>query len=198
MLVYNYSTSIRNGPVTVTDRQNGSVTVTDRQKRFSYRYGSTKNGSVTVTDRRKLFGVILLPKKMIMISNICILLLLSVPSCSCLYSHHHQHLYFNRYQNKPLYSSSSNKNDNDNIGNNNIFNIIQERLNKISNSNNNKQDVYKDENSLMIDYINYKPWIKYKIKNLNIHYKPYQQNWEEKFRKENDDTIYLYSIPKIR
>jgi hypothetical protein len=135
-----------------------------------------------------------------MILNICILLLLSVPSCSCLYSHHHQHHYFIRYQNKPLYSSSSNKNDNDNIGigNNNIFNIIQERLNKISNSNNNKQDVYKDENSLMIDYINYKPWIKYRIKNLNTHYKPYQQNWEEKFRKENDDTIYLYSIPKIR
>jgi hypothetical protein len=133
-----------------------------------------------------------------MILNICILLLLSVPSCSCLYSHHHQHHYFIRYQNKPLYSSSSNKNDNDNTGNNNIFNIIQERLNKISNSNNNKQDVYKDENSLMIDYINYKPWIKYKIKNLNTHYKPYQQNWEEKFRKDNDDTIYLYSIPKIR
>jgi len=145
---------------------------------------------------------------MIMILNICILLLLSLPSCSCLNSHHHQHLHFNRYQNnnhdiylyyhKPLYSSSSNKNDNDNTGNNNIFNIIQERLNKISNSNNNKQDVYKDENSLMIDYINYKPWIKYKIKNLNTHYKPYQQNWEEKFRKDNDDTIYLYSIPKIR
>jgi len=144
-----------------------------------------------------------------MILNICILLLLSVPSCSCLYNHHYQHLRFNHYQNnnhnvylyyhKPLYSSSSsNKNDNDNIGNNNIFNIIQERLNKISNSNNNKQDVYKDENSLMIDYINYKPWIKYKIKNLNTHYKPYQQNWEEKFRKDNDDTIYLYSIPKIR
>ena len=148
---------------------------------------------------------------MFMILNICILLLLSVPSCSCLYNHHYQHLHFNRYQNnndnnvylyyhKPLYSSSSsNKNDNDNIGNNNIFNIIQERLNKISNNyNNNKQDVYKDENSLMIDYINYKPWIKYKIKNLNTHYKPYQQNWEEKFRKDNDDTIYLYSIPKIR
>lgn len=135
--------------------------------------------------------------------------MLSLTSCSCLYSHHHQHLRFNRYQNnnhniylychKPLYSSSSNKNNNDNIGNNNIFNIIQERLNKISNlNNNNKQDVYKDENSLMIDYINYKPWIKYKIKNLNTHYKPYQQNWEEKFRKDNDDTIYLYSIPKIR
>ena len=136
-----------------------------------------------------------------MMVTIFIIFLLSLSTGCCLNSYHH-HLYINRYQNchKPLYSSNNN-NNNDNIGNNNIFNIIQERLNKLSNLNNNKQqqDVYKDENTLMIDYINYKPWKQYKIKNLNIHYKPYQQNWEEKFRKDNDDdTIYLYSIPKIR
>lgn len=143
-----------------------------------------------------------------MIVNIFILFLLSLSSGSCLNSYHHLRIYCHQkyhkihdqfFYHKPLYSTTGNNNNN-NLGNNNIFNIIQERLNKISNlNNNNKEDIYKDENSLMIDYINYKPWIQNKIKNLNIHYKPYQQNWEEKFRKDNDDdTIYLYSIPKIR
>ena len=133
---------------------------------------------------------------------VCILLLLSrlIPFYSYINLYHlNGYRYYSR--NHKLSSSYSQvKNNKDNSDNTNIFSKIQDRLSKLTNINRkDDNDKLKDDNTLMVEFIDYKPWLSYKIKNLNIHYKPYQNNWEERFRtNDDDDTIYLYSIPKIR
>lgn len=56
----------------------------------------------------------------------------------------------------------------------------------------------KTESDLLIEYMDYKPWRGPKKQYLTTHYKLWKDSWQEKFRNETDDTIYLYSVPENR
>jgi hypothetical protein len=53
----------------------------------------------------------------------------------------------------------------------------------------------KSESEQMIDYLDEKPWRAPKVKNLTYVYRPWKESFLERNSKEDDDTIYLYSIP---
>lgn len=57
---------------------------------------------------------------------------------------------------------------------------------------------YMSESEKLVEYVDYKPWRATKVKHLNIHYKPWKDSWQERYRVENEDTIYLYSIDESR
>ena len=59
-------------------------------------------------------------------------------------------------------------------------------------------EVVKSEDDELLDYLQEKPWRATKVKNLKIHYRPWRDSWKERYRKEDDDTIYLYSIPEYK
>jgi len=56
----------------------------------------------------------------------------------------------------------------------------------------------KSESDQLLDFVQYKPWRASKIKNLPICYRPWKESYLEKYRTEDDETIYLYSIPRFK
>ena len=56
----------------------------------------------------------------------------------------------------------------------------------------------KSEDDELLDYLEDKPWRATKVKNLKIHYRPWKDSYKERYRTENDDTIYLYSIAEYK
>jgi hypothetical protein len=53
----------------------------------------------------------------------------------------------------------------------------------------------KSEDDKMLEFLEQKPWRAAKVKNLKVIYRPWKDNWRERYRSQDDDTIYLYSIP---
>ena len=46
----------------------------------------------------------------------------------------------------------------------------------------------------MLEFLQEKPWRATKIKNLKVVYRPWKDGWMERYRAEDDDSIYLYTI----
>lgn len=56
----------------------------------------------------------------------------------------------------------------------------------------------KTEEDLLFEELNLdKPWRAPKVRYLDIEYRPCKDNWKERYRKQDDDTIYIYSIPNF-
>jgi hypothetical protein len=60
------------------------------------------------------------------------------------------------------------------------------------------KDETKSETEKLVEYVDYKPWRAPKTKVLNIHYKPQTESYQERYRREDDDTIYMYSQQSFR
>ena len=56
----------------------------------------------------------------------------------------------------------------------------------------------KSDTEELLDFVDYKPWRAPKIKNLKYHYKPQKDTYQERYRTEDDDTVYLYALPSFR
>jgi hypothetical protein len=54
----------------------------------------------------------------------------------------------------------------------------------------------KTEDDISLEYLEKKPWRAPKVKNLKVIYRPWKDNWRERYRTEDEDTIYMYSIPE--
>ena len=54
----------------------------------------------------------------------------------------------------------------------------------------------KSESDLMIDFLEDKPWRGPKKRNLKVVYRKWKDSYLERYRTEDDDTIYLYSKSK--
>ena len=61
-----------------------------------------------------------------------------------------------------------------------------------------KKEKEKSENDLLLEKLDSKPWRANKIKHLPITYRPCKESWRERYRDEQDDTIYMYNQPQIR
>jgi hypothetical protein len=63
----------------------------------------------------------------------------------------------------------------------------------------NKQiETPKSESDKLIEFIDYKPWRAPKVKNLKYIYRPWKESWQERYRNETDETIYLYGVSEFR
>lgn len=56
----------------------------------------------------------------------------------------------------------------------------------------------KSEDDELLEYLQEKPWKAPKIKQLTIQYRPWKDSYKERYRTEDDETIYLYSIPEYK
>eukprot|EP00596_Hydrurales_sp_CCMP1899_P008327 CAMPEP_0119037526 /NCGR_PEP_ID=MMETSP1177-20130426/5940_1 /TAXON_ID=2985 /ORGANISM="Ochromonas sp, Strain CCMP1899" /LENGTH=669 /DNA_ID=CAMNT_0006998923 /DNA_START=150 /DNA_END=2156 /DNA_ORIENTATION=+ len=54
----------------------------------------------------------------------------------------------------------------------------------------------KSEQDIMLDFLIDRPWRAPKVRNLKTVYRPWKDGWMERYREEDDDTIYSYSAPK--
>lgn len=52
----------------------------------------------------------------------------------------------------------------------------------------------KTDGDVMLELLQEKPWRATKIKNLKVVYRPWKDGWMERYRSEDDDSIYLYTI----
>ena len=52
----------------------------------------------------------------------------------------------------------------------------------------------KTDGDIMLEFLQEKPWRATKIKNLKVVYRPWKDGWMERYRAEDDDSIYLYTI----
>lgn len=52
----------------------------------------------------------------------------------------------------------------------------------------------KTDGDVMLELLQEKPWRATKIKNLKTVYRPWKDGWMERYRSEDDDSIYLYTI----
>ena len=70
---------------------------------------------------------------------------------------------------------------------------IKSRLAKMST----KKEKPKTESEQMIELLEEKPWRAPKKKNLNIVYRPWKDSYLERYRQEDNDDIYLYSLSDL-
>jgi uncharacterized protein (DUF1499 family) len=52
----------------------------------------------------------------------------------------------------------------------------------------------KTDGDVMLELLQEKPWRATKVKNLKVVYRPWKDGWMERYRAEDDDSIYLYTI----
>ena len=52
----------------------------------------------------------------------------------------------------------------------------------------------KTDGDIMLEQLQEKPWRASKVKNLKVVYRPWKDGWMERYRAEDDDSIYLYTI----
>jgi hypothetical protein len=71
--------------------------------------------------------------------------------------------------------------------------ILQFLKNKISNIPEVPVEI-KTESQIMLEFLQDKPWRAPKVKNLKIVYRPWRDSWKERYRDEDDETIYQYSL----
>jgi hypothetical protein len=61
-----------------------------------------------------------------------------------------------------------------------------------------EQDIFIDELNEGNERDDLRPWRAPKVRYLNIEYRSTRDSWKERYRRDDEDTIYIYSSPSLQ